>query len=119
MDEYAATVPAEQFAAERDDLFARVRDVAGHLYRHEARIVEMLFAHGEIAGIDQGDLLTFVKSRVDLTLANMRMEPLFEVTANPVADWFYNGINGTQFHDFFQVTGNEYNRTIGETEFEF
>ncbi|MFC6152293.1 ribonucleotide-diphosphate reductase subunit beta [Nocardioides yefusunii] len=119
LEEYAGTVPNEEFRAERDALFARVREVAEHLYAHEARIVEMLFAHGPIPGITQDDLLTFVKSRVDMTLANMGMDPLFEVTENPIADWFYAGINGTQFHDFFQVTGNEYNRTIGETEFTF
>ncbi len=119
MDEYAESVSAEVFQRDRDALFARVRAVAEHLYAHEARIVEMLFAHGPIAGIEQADLETFVKSRVDMTLENMRMEPLFEVVDNPIAQWFYSGINGTQFHDFFQVTGNEYNRTIGETEFSF
>lgn len=119
LDEYRATVAADKFEAERDQLFERVRAVAAHIHAHEERIVELLFAHGPIPGIEQADLDTFVKSRVNLTLANMRMEPLFEITENPIADWFYAGINGTQFHDFFQVTGNEYNRTIGETEFEF
>ena len=119
LDEYRATVPTDKFEAERDDLYARVRRVAEYIYAHEARIVEMLFAHGPIPGVAQGDLETFVKSRVDMTLANMRMEPLFDVTDNPIAEWFYNGINGTQFHDFFQVTGNEYNRNVGEREFEF
>lgn len=119
LEEYRASVDAATFEAERDALFARVRDVARYVYEHEARIVEMLFAHGPIEGIAQGDLETFVASRVDMTLANMGMEPLFEVTENPIADWFYSGINGTQFHDFFQVTGNEYNRNIGESEFEF
>lgn len=117
--EYRDTVPAAQFDAERDDLFARVREVAFSIYEHEARIVEMLFAHGPIAGIEQADLETFVKSRVNLTLENMAMEPLFDIEANPIAEWFYRGINGTQFHDFFQVTGNEYNRNIGEMEFSF
>jgi ribonucleotide reductase beta subunit family protein with ferritin-like domain len=119
LDEYQAAVPADKFEAERDGLYARVRDVAEYIYAHEARIVEMLFDHGPIPGIERADLEAFVKSRVNMTLQNMRMEPLFEVPTNPIADWFYNGINGTQFHDFFQVTGNEYNRTIGETEFEF
>ena len=117
--EYRATVDATTYAAERDALVARVREVAAHLCAHELRIVEMLFAHGPIPGIERRDLETFVRSRVDLTLANLGMEPLFEVTDNPVAEWFYPGINGTQFHDFFQVTGNEYNRSIGETEFAF
>jgi ribonucleoside-diphosphate reductase beta chain len=117
--EYEATVPAEQFATERDELVARVRAVAEHIYHHEARIVEMLFANGPISGITQADLETFVKSRVNMTLETMNMEPLFEIDENPIADWFYSGINGTQFHDFFQVTGNEYNRNIGEAEFDF
>lgn len=119
LEEYRRTVAPDTFEADRDDLFARVRDVAQHVYAHEARIVELLFADGPIPGIEQRDLEAFVKSRVDLTLTNMRMEPLFDVEANPIAEWFYNGINGTQFHDFFQVTGNEYNRTIGEMEFSF
>ena len=119
LEEYRATVDATTFTTERDALFARVRGVAEHLYEHEARIVDLLFAHGPIAGIEREDLLTFVRSRVDMTLANMEMAPLFSVTHNPVADWFYSGINGTQFHDFFQVTGNEYNRNVGEMEFSF
>ena len=119
LDEYERTVPAARFSAERDQLFARVRAVAEYVYSHEARIVELLFAAGPIAGIEQADLETFVKSRVNLTLENMRMPALFEIGPNPIADWFYHGINGTQFHDFFQVTGNEYNRSIGETEFVF
>jgi ribonucleotide reductase beta subunit family protein with ferritin-like domain len=119
LDEYRATVDADKFEAERDDLYARVRRVAGYVYAHEARIVDMLFAHGPIPGIEQADLETFVRSRVDLTLQNMRMPPLFDVAENPIAEWFYDGVNGTQFHDFFQVTGNEYNRNVGETEFEF
>ncbi|HNA98198.1 MAG TPA: ribonucleotide-diphosphate reductase subunit beta [Marmoricola sp.] len=119
LDEYAATVAVDKFEAERDDLFGRVRAVAEHLCSHEMRIVEMLFAQGPISGIEQADLEIFVQSRINMTLANMRMKPLFEIQENPIADWFYNGINGTQFHDFFQVTGNEYNRNIGEREFEF
>lgn len=117
--EWAETVDRVTFEVERAALVERVRTVAEHLYLHEARIVEMLFEHGPIAGIEQADLQTFVKSRVNLTLDNMGMEPLFEFADNPVADWFYNGINGTQFHDFFQVTGNEYNRNVGEMEFSF
>ncbi|MCF6377377.1 ribonucleotide-diphosphate reductase subunit beta [Nocardioides KLBMP 9356] len=119
LDEYKGTVLPETYESERHALTARVRAVAEYVYAHEQRIVEMLFAHGPIPGIEQRDLESFVQSRVDMTLTNMGMDPLFDVEDNPIADWFYSGINGTQFHDFFQVTGNEYNRSIGETEFEF
>ncbi|GGN28456.1 hypothetical protein GCM10011609_84610 [Lentzea pudingi] len=117
LDEYRATPGAVK--EEVDDLVTRVRAVAEHLYHHEARIVEMLFSHGPIDGIREDDLDTFVKSRVNMTLENMNLEPLFEIGDNPVAEWFYSGINGTQFHDFFQVTGNEYNRNVGEMDFTF
>ena len=119
LDEYEAAVDPAVFTAERDDLFARVGEVTQHIYSHEVSIVEMLFAHGPIEGITQEDLETFVKSRVNMTLSNMNMEPLFEIGENPIADWFYSGINGTQFHDSFQVSGNEYNRNVGEAEFGF
>ena len=119
LEEYRRTVDAVTFEAERDDLVRRVRAAAEHVHAHEVRIVEMLFADGPIPGIERADLEAFVRSRVDLTLATMGMEPLFEVGDNPIADWFYSGVNGTQFHDFFQVTGNEYNRSVGEKEFVF
>lgn len=121
LSEYAETVDQEQYDREVAELFVRVREVARKIYEHEARIVEMLFAHGDIEGIDQDDLDTFVKSRVDMTLQSMNMETLYEeeTQVNPIAEWFYSGINSVQFHDFFQISGNEYNRSIGETEFNF
>lgn len=121
LEEYRQSVSRDVYEAEKEALTARVRDVARHLYEHESRIVEMLFENGPISGITAEELDTFVKSRVDMTLNNMNMEPLFNVAEedNPIASWFYSSINGTNFHDFFQISGNEYNRDIGEMEFAF
>lgn len=107
------------FDANLEELHEKIREVARYLYEHEARIVEMLFEQGDIEGINTHDLDTFVKSRVDMTLDNMNVERLYNIADedNPIAEWFYKGINGTQFHDFFQISGNEYNRNIGALEF--
>lgn len=119
LKEYERTVSPELFELERNQLFGRISAIADHLYHHEARIIEMLFENGPIQGIDAEELDTFVKSRVNMTLENMNIDPIFEIDDNPIAEWFYSGINGTQFHDFFQVSGNDYNRNWGEGDFDF
>lgn len=119
LEEYKETVDPEKFELELNQLKGKIKAVAEHLYHHEARIVQMLFENGEISGINEDDLDTFVKSRVNMTLENMNIEAIYEIDDNPIAEWFYSGINGTQFHDFFQVSGNEYNRNIGEGDFSF
>jgi hypothetical protein len=35
---------------------------------------------------------------------------MFEVKYNPISDWFYDGISGFQFNDFFSGVGSQYNR---------
>lgn len=119
LKEYERTVDPELFELEKNQLFGRISAIADHLYHHEARIIEMLFENGPIKGIDAQELDTFVKSRVDMTLQNMNMDTIFNVEENPIAEWFYSGINGTQFHDFFQISGNDYNRNWGEGDFDF
>jgi ribonucleoside-diphosphate reductase beta chain len=44
-------------------------------------------------------------------------EKLFEVKYNPIADWFYDGINGYSFNDFFSGIGNQYHREWDASEF--
>lgn len=118
-EEYQSSVPYEHSWRNFAELANSVIMIAEYLYEHEARIIEMLFENGEITGINEQDLKNFVKSRIDMTLTNIHIPSIYNVEDNPIADWFYSGINGTQFHDFFQVSGNEYNRKIGQEEFTF
>lgn len=90
---------------------------ASTLYEHEERIVEMIFEKGLIEGITKKQLKNFVKSRINVCLKNLGIDALFEVTYNPIKDWFYKNINGVQFHDFFTGIGNSYNRNWDETNF--
>ena len=61
----------------------------------------------------------FIDSRINLVLRNLGFAPLFEVKYNPVADWFYDGINGYSFNDFFSGQGNQYTRDWNEGDFEY
>lgn len=124
LDEYCNANDVENNAEASSGIYQLeidVIEVANHLCEHEFRIIDMLFENGDIEGISAEDMKTFIGSRIDLTLdmLGLTYPSDSEQTNNPIAEWFYSGINGTQFHDFFQVSGNEYNRSIGEGEFVF
>jgi hypothetical protein len=52
----------------------------------------------------------FSLSRINNCLIELDCEPLEVVTYNPIAEWFYKGINNYQLNDFFQGVGREYQR---------
>lgn len=95
----------------------KIIKAAKKLYDHEARIVDMIFAEGKIEGITDHQLKNFVQSRINLCLSKLGIDPIFEVTYNPIKDWFYKNINSIQFHDFFTGIGNQYNRNWDESAF--
>lgn len=90
---------------------------AEHLKEHEFRISEMIFEKGQIEGITETQLKHFVESRVNLVLQQLGLKHLYTVEYNPIADWFYDGINGYQYNDFFSGIGSAYSREWSEGEF--
>ena len=95
----------------------RIISAAHKIFEHEERIVDMIYEKGNIKGITALQMKNFVKSRINLCLQNLDIEPIFEVGYNPIADWFYKSINGGQFNDFFFKLGAEYNRDWTESSF--
>ena len=90
---------------------------ANSLCEHEFRIIEMIFERGSIDGITEKQMKHFVESRVNLVLQQLALEPLFKVDYNPIQDWFYAGITGFQYNDFFSGIGASYSREWSESEF--
>ncbi|MDX1702584.1 MAG: ribonucleotide-diphosphate reductase subunit beta [Melioribacteraceae bacterium] len=88
----------------------KIYGIAEKVYEHESRIVDMIFEKGSVDGITDVQLKHFVESRVNLCLKNLGYKNLFKVKYNPIADWFYNGLNSYQFIDFFTGQGREYQR---------
>lgn len=90
-------------------VYNKLQDVGLKIVEHEDEIIDMIFSEGEVSGITAAELKAFVRHRVDLCLKNLGIDTLFDVTWNPIADWFYKNINMVQFSDFFVGVGNQYN----------
>jgi len=96
---------------------AAVQQIAKSLHSHEKEIVSRLFSKGNIEGITETQLINFVESRINLCLRNLGYKNMFDVSYNPIADWFYDGISGFMFNDTFSGIGNSYVRNWDEEAF--
>jgi ribonucleoside-diphosphate reductase beta chain len=108
----------KNISAEDDKiLHDKLISVANELYEHECRIIDMVFEKGSIEGITPKQLKHFVESRLNECLKNLGYAKLFDVKYNPISEWFYDGINGFSYNDFFSGQGNQYQRDWDETAF--
>ena len=98
-------------------LYQKVKTCALTLYEHEKEIAKMTFEKGKIEGITETQVVNFVESRINECLLQLGYPKMFEVTYNPIATWFYSGINNYTFNDFFSGMGREYSRNWDESAF--
>lgn len=98
-------------------LYEKVKACALMLYEHEKEIAKMTFEKGKIEGITETQVVNFVESRINECLLQLGYPKMFEVTYNPIATWFYSGINNYTFNDFFSGMGREYSRNWDESAF--
>lgn len=95
---------------ELDIFHQAVKEAAEQVYEHECQIIDKIFEEGKMDGITDIQLKHFVQSRINICLDNLGIKRNYEVKYNPIADWFYTGINNYQMNDFFQGVGREYQR---------
>lgn len=105
--------------ADEERLSQSLTEAARSIAEHEFRIVDMIFEKGDMEGITANQMKAFVKSRVNLCLERLGLEPIFEIFNNVIGDWFYDNINAPQFNDFFTGVGSSYNRNWNETGFKW
>jgi len=96
-----------------------IYSAAETVYEHEKLIIKKIFEKGKIEGITDTQLEHFCQSRINLCLRNMGYDNLYKVEYNPVAEWFYKGINGYLMQDFFSSQGNQYQRDWSGQGFKF
>lgn len=101
----------------QDVLEREIKKAARQIYEHEKIIIHKLFEKGPIEGITETQLIHFVEHRINVCLKNLGLEPMFEVTYNPIRDWFYTNINSFKSADFFNKQGASYNRNWKEGAF--
>lgn len=83
---------------------------ADTVLEHEKLVNKKIFKKGKIENITETQLEHFAKSRINKCLRELGYKNRWEVDYNPIADWFYKGINGYQMQDFFSSQGNQYQR---------
>lgn len=93
--------------------------LAETVLEHEVAIIDKLFEKGDIEGVTKPQLVAFVKSRINVCMRNMGFNNIYKIDYNPVAEWFYKGINGYAMNDFFVSVGNQYQRNWSGTGFTF
>lgn len=102
-----------------DELKKDIYLAAETVMEHEKAIIKKIFEKGRIEGITDKQLEHFAQSRINLCLRNLGYENLYKVDYNPVAEWFYKGINGYSMIDFFNSQGNQYVRDWDSEGFKF
>ena len=101
------------------ELKADIFKAAEIVFHHEKQIIKKIFEKGKIEGITEIQLEHFVQSRINFCLRNLGYENLYKVEYNPIASWFYDGINGYSVGDFFSSQNNQYERSWSEEDFKF
>lgn len=109
----------QRSAEEMQSIETRIKNAALMIFEHESRIIDMMWEKGDISGITKDDLKIFVKSRINICLGNLEIEPIFEIVpeTNTIETWFYDSINKFVFNDFFSGIGREYVRDWDEESF--
>lgn len=104
-------------AYEMSQFSQAVKEAVEQIYVHECQIVDKIFEKGKMDGITDVQLKHFVQSRLNLCLDNLSIERNYQVKYNPIAEYFYKGINDYQYNDFFQGVGREYTRDWDKKSF--
>ena len=105
------------FDSYKKNIEEKIRQVARKIYEHECQIIAMLFEKGKIEGITAHQLENFVQSRINECLKQLGFAKEYDVKYNPIAEWFYKGINDYTFNDFFSGMGNQYHRNWDQSAF--
>lgn len=98
----------KEYKIDLDTLKPRIIEIAEEAYKVEEKIVDNIFSAGKIEGITDTQLKNFVKSRVNKKLKDIGIDPIYEVSYNPVASWFYKKINQIELTDFFDRSPTAY-----------
>ena len=93
-----------------EDLKKEILDIAQTCCELESSIIDNIFFVGKIEGITAHQLKEFVKSRINKKLKDIHLNNLYDVTYNPIANWFYKSINAIEFTDFFSRNPTAYSK---------
>lgn len=90
---------------------AKCLEVIEAIVKHEDAVVDYVYTNDvSINDTTADELKLFIRSRANIVLVDMGFEEVYTVTSNPIAEWFYQGINSIKVHDFFSANTTQYRR---------
>lgn len=96
------------------DLYKHTEDchnVIRSIIAHEDAVINYVYEQdASINDITADELKAFIRSRANLVLSDMGFLPEYKIDKNPIAEWFYQGINSIKVHDFFAANTTQYRR---------
>ena len=101
-----------------DSHHADLYKLAEEVIAHEDAVIDYCFPNNAVINdITADQLKLFIRSRANMVLTDLGAQPLYTITNNPIADWFYKGANSLKFHDFFSAGTNQYRRGWSQEAF--
>ena len=93
-------------------------DTIKEIVFHEDNMLDYIYEDEDmINDIYAKDIKIFIRSRANMVLEGLGIDPIYTIDANPIAEWFYRGANSIKSHDFFSSTTNQYSRKWSEESF--
>lgn len=96
--------------AKKADLQDLCLELAYTVYRHEQKIVDLIFSEGGIRTITKEEILQFIRNRIDVVLQGLNCQPLFGDDKGTVSEWFYDALSTYKYADFFANNQIQYVR---------
>ena len=103
------------------DTYNEIKLIANGLLEHEYALLDMIYAKGDIGTVSKEHLREFLHHRFNDVMFELGFtEAQLPINDNPVATWFYKGINNKMTSgDNFAALSNTYNRKWLATNFEW
>lgn len=96
---------------DKDNLEELCFALAHTVYEHEKRIIDLIFAEGEIRTITKEEILHFIRNRIDVVLQGLNCPPLFGDADGTVSEWFYSTLSSYKYADHFANNQIQYVRS--------
>jgi ribonucleotide reductase beta subunit family protein with ferritin-like domain len=111
----------EQGAPLAEATYDAIRKAAYSLLEHEYALLDMIYAKGEIGTVTKEQLKQFLHHRFNDVMLDLGFNEIsLPVGDNPIATWFYKGVNNkATSSDTFTALSNTYNRKWQAGNFEW
>ncbi len=99
-----------------DEFKADIYSAAKITFDLEVGLIDQMFIHGDLPNLKKDDLIHYMKNRINLSLVNIGLKPVFSADMEKVAqlDWFDVKFKVDSHKDFFARRVTDYSKGLVE-----